>query len=164
MMLTANPRNGALHPGGFFTARRLGRASMGGQARRLLGFFPKVRWISDFRRGPTRRRLRLHFPGTGSVAKTSTIAKLRRRHASTQVLPSGSSISAGQIGFLLAGPRSRGYRRCASALASAKFYSKANHASISTVSWKAGENSGRRFFRGAGRGQRFWNILIDPAG
>jgi hypothetical protein len=36
---------------------------------------------------------------------------------------------------LLAGPGSRGYRRCARALASAKFYSNADHASILTVSW-----------------------------
>ena len=36
MMLTANARNVALHPGGFFTARSLGNARVRSQARRLL--------------------------------------------------------------------------------------------------------------------------------
>jgi hypothetical protein len=36
MMLTANPRNAALHPGGFFTAKSVGNASVRSQARRLL--------------------------------------------------------------------------------------------------------------------------------
>ena len=51
VMLTANQRNVALHPGGFFTARSLGNASMGSQARRLLSSFPKVsgRWTFPFR-------------------------------------------------------------------------------------------------------------------
>jgi len=37
MMLTANERNVALHPGGFFRAKSLGNIRVCSQARRLLG-------------------------------------------------------------------------------------------------------------------------------
>src|SRR4029434_10859544 len=43
MTLTANPRNGALHPGGFFTAKSLGNARVRGQARRLLSLYEGFR-------------------------------------------------------------------------------------------------------------------------
>src|SRR6187402_1425231 len=43
MMLTANERNVALHPGGFFRAKSLGNIRVCSQARRLLGLSESFR-------------------------------------------------------------------------------------------------------------------------